>query len=79
MHISHLASCLYCHRYDYSNAAGLVLSSSLDLPGMMDFSQQIATMQQQQQQQQQQQRGPAGSQAMMMPPQAMYAPGMSES
>jgi len=27
--------------YDYSNAAGLVLSSSLDLPGMMDFSQQV--------------------------------------
>ena len=76
MHLSNLASGLYCYRYDYSNAAGLVLSSSLDLPGMMDFSQQIATMQQQQQQQQ---RGPAGSQAMMMPPQAMYAPGMSES
>lgn len=27
--------------YDYGNAGGMVLSSSLELPGMMEYSQQV--------------------------------------
>ncbi|OQV25859.1 Pumilio-like protein 2 [Hypsibius exemplaris] len=65
MDLSNFAFPESVNMYDYSNAAGLVLSSSLDLPGMIDFSQQIATMQQRESQQQ-----------MMMQPQAMYQPGI---